>query len=69
MRKVSFRSIKDVQLLLGESSCRTANRLHIAVRGALGKHSRYLTIKAFCDYQALDFNYIWQILRKAPPPD
>lgn len=61
-----FLTIKDLQTLLGDPSYRTANRLHLFVRKALGKRSRYLTIKEYCHYEGLDFNYIWTVLRKVP---
>lgn len=59
-----FISVKDVMVLLGCGSYKTANNYHLSVRDALGKkHSKRLTIKEFCKYEELDFDYIWEILR------
>lgn len=61
-----FLTIKDVQTLLGTDNYNTANSLHLSVRDALGKKSKYITIKEYCDYEGLDFNYIWEVLRGKP---
>jgi hypothetical protein len=59
-----FITVRDIQQLLGCESYKTANNHHIAVRDALKKKTKYLTIKEFCKYEDLDFDYIWQVLRE-----
>lgn len=59
-----FITVHDVQKLLGCESYKTANNYHLAVRDALNKkHSKRLTIKEFCEYEELDFAYVWEVLR------
>jgi hypothetical protein len=58
-----FITTQDVQKLLGCESYKTANTLLNAVRDALNKKSKYLSIKEFCKYEDLDFDYVWNILR------
>lgn len=64
MVKGIFITVKDIQQLLGCESYKTANTLHVAVRDALGKKGKLLTIKEFCKYEDLEFEYIWKILRE-----
>ena len=58
-----FLTIKDVQMLLGFDNYNTANRIHLSVRDALGKKSKLITIKEYCEYEELDFDYVWNYLR------
>ena len=61
-----FLSIKDLQRLLGSENYNTANKLHLSVRDALGKKSKYITIKEYCEHEELDFDYVWEFLRGKP---
>jgi hypothetical protein len=61
-----FISVADIQKLLGCESYKTANTLHLSVRDGLGKKSKYLTIKEFCKYEELEFDYVWETLRGTP---
>ena len=47
---------KDIQLITGVTTLRSAQREHITVRDSLGKKSTRLTIKEYCDYW--EFNYL-----------
>ncbi len=58
-----FLTIKDLQNLLGCDSYTTANKEHLAIRDALGK-TKNITIKEYCDYEELDFDYVWGYLRE-----
>lgn len=59
-----FITVQDVQKLLGCESYKTAHSYHLAVRDAINKkHSKLITIKEFCEYEELDFEYIWSVLR------
>jgi hypothetical protein len=58
-----FLTTKDVMILLGCDHYNTANRLRLSVKDALGKKSNLITIKEYCEYEELDFTYVWEILR------
>lgn len=58
-----FLTIKDLQILTGCNNYRSACRQHIALRDSLGKKGKHITIKEYCDYEKLDFEYIWNFLR------
>lgn len=53
----------DVQRLLGCERYATAHKYLTAVKDALGKKSKYITIKEFCEYEELEFDYVWKLLR------
>lgn len=38
-------------------------KYQLSIKDALGKKSNYITIKEYCEYEELDFNYVWGILR------
>ncbi len=56
-------SIKDVQILLGFKHYNTAQKHLKAVMDTLGKKSKYISIKEYCEHEELDFNYVWEFLR------
>ena len=59
-----FLSIKDLMRLIGSDSYSSTAKEHVAIRDALSKKKRAkLTIKEYCDYEELDFNYVWDFLR------
>ena len=59
-----FISVSDVQVLLGCERYATAWAYYNSVRDAIAKkHSKKITIKEFCEYEELDFEYIWKTLR------
>ena len=50
--------------LIGSDSYSSTAKEHVAIRDALSKKKRAkLTIKEYCDYEELDFNYVWDFLR------
>ncbi len=57
-----FLTVKDMQRLLGTDNRGTASRAHLALRDAL-KKTKYVSIKEYCDYEKLDFTYVWEFLR------
>jgi len=57
-----FLSIKDLQRLLGSESYRTVARQHQALRDILNK--LHITVKEYCEYEKLDFEYVWNFLRQ-----
>ncbi len=58
-----FITTKDVQRLLGAEHYNTANRILLTIKDSLKKKSKYITIKEYCNYEELDFDYVWEFLR------
>jgi hypothetical protein len=58
-----FLTAKDLQLLMGIDSYSAASRIHLGIRDALGKKNKRLTIKEYCEFEELDFEYVWTYLR------
>ncbi|MBA2613945.1 MAG: hypothetical protein H0U95_18425 [Bacteroidetes bacterium] len=59
-----FITVNDVQVLLGCERYATAWAYYNSVRDAINKkHSKKITIKEFCEYEDLEFEYIWKLLR------
>jgi hypothetical protein len=58
-----FLNIKDVQILLGFENYDSARKHLKAIRDALNKKSKYISIKEYCEHEELDFNYVWEFLR------
>lgn len=51
-----FLTPRDIQLITGNISERSAQKEHLAIRTALGKKSKRLTIKEYCDYWEINYN-------------
>jgi hypothetical protein len=60
-----FLTTKDMMRLLGCEHYNTANRLLLQLRDSIKKRkgAKYITIKEYCEYEELDFTYIWEFLR------
>jgi len=56
-----FLTIKDLQKLIGSDSYRSAARQHQGLRDVLEK--KLITIKEYCEYEKLEFEYVWSFLR------
>lgn len=50
-------------VLMGYNYYNSAQRQHKTIRKKLGKEKHHITIKEYCEYEQLDFNYIWSVLR------
>lgn len=59
-----FLTIKDLMRLLGTDCYFTAAKEHKAIRDALNKKDKRLTIREYCRYEELDFKYVWGYLRE-----
>lgn len=46
---------RDIQMITGMSDLSAAQRTHLAIRDALGKTAKYLTIKEYCEYCEIDY--------------
>ena len=58
-----FMTIRDLQELLGVHYD-TACKIHLGIRDSLRKKSKYITIKEYCKYEEVDFEEVWNYLRK-----
>lgn len=64
-----FLTIKDLMILVGYSCYNSAQRYHKTIRKKLGKEkSHKLTIREYCVFEKVDFNYIWEVLRGEKHP-
>jgi len=59
-----FLTIKDLMKLIGSDSYSSSAREHISIRDSLGKDKKKVTIKEYCEYEGIDFNYVWDFLRE-----
>ena len=58
-----FLNTKDLMRLTGSNSYNSCgNHLRI-IRASLADKKRKLTIKEYCEYEKIDFDYVWQFLR------
>jgi hypothetical protein len=58
-----FITVRDVEILLGCERYNTAQTYLKTAKDANKIKRRYMTIKEFCIYEELDFEYIWRIIR------
>jgi hypothetical protein len=63
-----FLTIKDLMRLLGTDSYAYAAREHLGLRDALEKKTKKVTIKEYCEYEKIDFAYVWDFLRSKKKP-
>lgn len=47
-------SVRDIELITGISNTATAQREHLRIRDALGKTTKRLSIKEYCEYWGID---------------
>jgi hypothetical protein len=59
-----FLSVKDLMILNGTSNYSSVARQHKIIRESMKTGKRKLTIKEYCNYEGLEFEYIWGVLRK-----
>lgn len=55
-------SVRDIELITGITNGRSAQREHLTIRDALGKTSKRLSIKEYCDYWGLNYEETAQFL-------
>ncbi|HXD91698.1 MAG TPA: hypothetical protein VNX01_00720, partial [Bacteroidia bacterium] len=59
-----FLTPKDLMFLYGSDSYNSCANQHKNIRECIEKGKRKLTIKEYCEYEKIDFKYIWEVLRK-----
>ena len=58
-----FLTVKDLQRLLGFKHNASASKEFRMLRDILKKKSKRITIKEYCEYEEIDFDYVWEFLR------
>lgn len=58
-----FLTIKDLMKLTGSYSYSSTAAAHLRIRDAIARNKRKLTIKEYCEYEVIDFDYVWKYLR------
>lgn len=56
-------TVRDIELITGTNNTAVARREHLTIRDALGKKSKRLTIKEYCDYWEIDFQETFDFLK------
>lgn len=59
-----FLTVKDLMILTGSNNYGSCGNLHRAIRDAMGDNKKKITVKEYCDYEKIDFDYIWKVLRE-----
>lgn len=62
-----FLSAKELMILTGSQNYSSCANTHRAIRDAIADGKRKLTIKEYCDFYKIDFEYVWCYLRKQSP--
>lgn len=58
-----FLTPKDIMILTGNNNYNSCANQHRIIRESIEDGKRKLTIKEYCEYEKIDFDYIWKILR------
>ena len=61
-----YLTIKDLMKITGSYSYDGTGNTHRAIRDAIGKNKRKLTIREYCEYEGVSFEEIWEFLRAKP---
>jgi hypothetical protein len=60
-----FLTVKDLMKLTGSNNYNSTANSHRTIRHSITQKKRKLTIKEYCDYEVVDFEYVWKYLREA----
>ena len=69
MERGIFLTINDLMKLNGSLSYFGCAKSHRLIRLSIAKNKRKLTIKEYCDYEIIDFKYVWKYLREKQQQD
>lgn len=58
-----FLTVKDLMKLTGSNNYGSCGNYHRMVRVSIAHRKRKLTIKEYCDFEIIDFEYVWKYLR------
>ena len=64
MERGIFLTINDLMKLNGSSSYFGSAKSHRTIRDSIAKNKRKMTIKEYCDYEVINFEYVWKYLRE-----
>ncbi len=64
MERGIFLTINDLMKLNGSLNYFSCAKSHRLIRLSVAKNKRKLTIKEYCDYEIIDFEYVWKYLRE-----
>ncbi|MCB0396824.1 MAG: hypothetical protein KDD36_09235 [Flavobacteriales bacterium] len=57
-----FLSVKELMILTGKTRYEYARKEHKAIRDALGKSKRKLTVKEYCEYEGVPRQEVVEVL-------
>ncbi len=58
-----FITVKDLMKITGSNNYNSCGNLHRAIRDSIAKDKKKLTVKEYCEYEIVDFDYVWDFLR------
>ena len=56
-------TVKDLMKITGSNNYNSCGNLHRAIRDSLNVGKKKLTVKEYCEYEKVDFDYVWDFLR------
>jgi predicted chitinase len=56
-------TVKDLMKITGSNNYNSCGNLHRTIRDSIAKNKKKLTVKEYCDYEKVDFEYVWNFLR------
>lgn len=56
-------TVKDLMKITGSNNYNSCGNLHRAIRDSIAKDKKKLTVKEYCDFEKVDFDYVWNFLR------
>ncbi len=59
-----FLTVKDLMKLTGNTNYNSTGNQHRAVRDAMGKRKQKITVREYCEFEKIDFDYVWKFLRE-----
>ncbi len=62
--KNHFLTVKDLMKLTGSDSYQATWKTHQTIRDSIGENKRKLLIREYCEYEQIDFKYVWSVLRE-----
>ena len=58
-----FLTVKDLMQLNGSNNYFSCAKSHRIIRSSIASNKKKLTIKEYCDFENIDFEYVWKYLR------
>jgi hypothetical protein len=58
-----FLTPKDLMKLHSNNNYASCANQHRIIRACIAEGKKKLTVKEYCEYEVIDFDYIWKILR------